>query len=81
MPSLRDMKKYADENRKLVWVMQQIIVDATRSSDLVRAELNTTPDLLSGAVRTFAILLLMGYGSQPARDILIPKYVMNRLEQ
>jgi hypothetical protein len=81
MPSLAEMEIYAKANPKIVWTYQQVIVKAYNDCPAVKAGVDSTISVMHGPVRSFAILIAMGYGTQAARDTILPLYIANRLEQ
>lgn len=81
MPSIREMQIYLKENQDIVWTLQQVVNYAYSKCPAVTAGVDNMVHILHGRIQTYAILIAMGYGSQEARNTLLPLFVANRLEQ
>lgn len=80
MPGFDEMRTYFRANFEAVQAYIHVIGDPKVWSKIAQ-EVHSTPNISGNKIQTYAILIAMGYGTKEARDIILPLFVANRLEQ
>jgi hypothetical protein len=80
MPSYWKMKEFAKANEETVWLYQTTLPMLITQHADVKQAVESMPDFFNGKVRTYAILLAMGFGDRSIREKVIPGVVARRLE-